>query len=94
VRQLKPNTEFIVEKWSCEGVPSKTGEAHNHLQTEGIYEVDGEAPERSLARKILNGPLTLPRSWFKGGPVGHLKQEDPANAPLPLRDLDTPIQQK
>jgi hypothetical protein len=50
-----------------EGIPSKRAGAHSCLQTGVIYEVGGEAPGRSLGRIILNGPLTLPRSWLKGG---------------------------
>jgi hypothetical protein len=52
-----------------EGVPSKTAGAHSCLQTGGNYELGGEAPGRSSGRIILNGPLTLPRSWLKGGSI-------------------------
>jgi hypothetical protein len=42
-------------------VSSKRARAHSPLQARGSYKrVMGEVPGRSLGRKILNGPLTLP----------------------------------
>jgi hypothetical protein len=61
------STGFIVEKWSCGSHHQKDiWRTHSHLQTGVFMKVGGKAPGRSLGQIILNGPLTLWRSWLKG----------------------------
>jgi hypothetical protein len=46
----------------------RRGSPARELEPTAAYrlEVGGEAPGRELGKIILNGPLTLLRSWLKG----------------------------